>query len=246
VSNLPVLITQQGLLMWLGGVVTTLFCGILGSLYRFSVDWFNNLYLKNEIENIKLRSELNAIKSRLNPHFLFNTLNNIDSLISTNPQKASIVLSMLSDLFRYVVYDTEQEKIAIQKELEIIQKYIDLEKIRITNPDAVSFACAVDNNLLISPMTLIPFIENAFKHSNLNQHNNKVSISVTEKSNELVFRCINSIGMPENENNLKEKGIGLKLIQERLKLLYPNSHHLQIVRQNDEFDVTLKINLIND
>ena len=243
-DNISDIITNLGFQMWVFWSVLTLFCGILGSLYRFSIDWFNNLHLKKEIENIKLKSELKTIKSRLNPHFLFNTLNNIDTLIQTNPTKASAVLSMLSDLFRYVVYETENEKIEIGKELTSIEKYIDLEKIRLSNPEAVSFVCSVENDFLIPPMIFIPFIENAFKHSNLNDDNGKLSVSFIEKNKKLSFRCINSIH--KQENNSKEKGIGLQLIKERLKLLYPANHSLQIIRHSDEFDVTLQINLTDD
>ena len=236
--------SKHGLGQWLFCVILTLFLGILGSLYRFSIDWFNNLHIKKEVENIKLKNELNTIKSRLNPHFLFNTLNNIDTLIQINPPKASAVLSGLSDLLRYVVYETENEKIEIKKEMDIIKKYIDLEKIRLSSPDSVSFTCAIEHDFLIPPMIFIPFIENGFKHCNLNEKDCKFSISFFEKKNELVFRCINPINMLENKS--KEKGIGLKLITERLKLLYPDNHSLQISRHNNEFDVNLKISLIND
>ena len=236
--------SKYALGIWFFCVVITLFCGILGSFYRFAIDWFNNLHIKKEIENIKLKNELNTIKSRLNPHFLFNTLNNIDTLIQTNPPKASMVLSGLSDLLRYVVYETENEKIEIKKEMDIVKKYVDLEKLRLSNPDSVSFVCDIKNNFLIPPMLFIPFIENGFKHCNLNEPDCNLSVSFIEKNNELVFRCINPVNMPENKS--KEKGIGLKLITERLKLLYPNNHSLQISRYNSEFDITLKINIIND
>jgi len=236
--------SKHGLYVWLFCATLTLFLCILGAFYRFANDWFDNLHIKKEVENIKLKNELNSIKSRLNPHFLFNTLNNIDALIQTNSQKASAILSELSDLLRYVVYETEKESIEIKKEMDIIKKYIDLEKIRLSNPDSVSFVCAVEKNFLIPPMLFLTFIENGFKHCNLNEPGCKLSISFFEKNNELIFRCTNPVNMPENKS--EEKGIGLKLITERLKLLFPNNHSLQISRYNSEFDVTLKINLIND
>jgi hypothetical protein len=237
--------SKEFFLRWLALVMVTLFPSILGVLYRFSTDWFNNLHIKDEIENIKLKSELKAIKSRLNPHFLFNTLNNIDTLIQSDPPKASVVLTMLSDLFRYVVYEAEKETIEIGKELEIIQKYVDLEKIRLSNPEAVSFTCSIDHDFLIPPMIFMPFIENAFKHCNLNDAKHTLSISFVEKNHELTFRCTNSIFTnPEYEPN--GKGIGLQLIKERLKLMYPARHRLQIIRHANEFDVTLIINIIND
>jgi LytS/YehU family sensor histidine kinase len=140
--------------------------------------------------------------------------------------------------------ETENEKIEISKEMDVIKKYIDLEKIRLSNPDSVSFVCSIENDLLIPPMLFMPFIENGFKHCYLNKPDSKLSISFYEKNNELSFCCINSVNMQENDS--KEKGIGLKLIKERLKLLYPNNHHLQIIQHNNEFDVNLKINFTND
>jgi len=227
------------LLQWIMLSFLTAFCSTLGTFYKFGTDWFDNLNLKKELENVRLQSELATLKSRLNPHFLFNTLNNIDTLIQQDPAKASTVLTMLSDLFRYMVYETENEQISIHKELEMINKYIELEKIRLTNPEVVSLTCAVDEDFLTPPMLFLPFIENAFKHSNLNQPNAYLSILITAKNRELAFRCTNTIALKENE--AKTQGVGLKLIKERLNLLYPDSHKLQIVKNQDVFDVILSI-----
>ncbi|MDR2232658.1 MAG: histidine kinase, partial [Tannerella sp.] len=197
-----------------------------------------------EMENVRLQSELATLKSRLNPHFLFNTLNNIDRLIQTDAAKASTMLTMLSDVFRYVVYETENDRISIHKELEMITKYIELEKIRLANPEAVSLTCSVDKDVMTPPMLFLPFIENAFKHSNLNQKEARLSVSVAVNHRELTFHCVNTVMHRENE--AKEQGVGLKLVTERLKLLYPQSHKLQIIRNNNEFDVTLNIKLTDD
>jgi LytS/YehU family sensor histidine kinase len=196
------------------------------------------------MENVRLQSELATLKSRLNPHFLFNTLNNIDRLIQTDAAKASTMLTMLSDVFRYVVYETENDRISIHKELEMITKYIELEKIRLANPEAVSLTCSVDKDVMTPPMLFLPFIENAFKHSNLNQKEARLSVSVAVNHRELTFHCVNTVMHRENE--AKEQGVGLKLVTERLKLLYPQSHKLQIIRNNNEFDVTLNIKLTDD
>ena len=236
--------TYQAFLRWLMLVSLTLFCGALGAFYKFGIDWFNNLQLKKELENVKLQTELETLKSRLNPHFLFNTLNNIDTLIQSNPAKASIAIDKLSDLLRYVVYDTAGEKVAIQKELNTVKKYIDLELLRITNPDSVSFNNSITKEFLISPMIFMPFIENAFKHSNLNFPDQSISISFTENNNELVFHCVNTIGVQKNES--KEKGIGLELVKTRLNLTYPKKHSLNIEQHNNEYSVLLKISFADD
>ncbi len=153
---------------YLAIIAVTFFLFGLAAFYRFGIDWFKNLEVKKDLENKNLLSELKTLKSKLNPHFLFNTLNNIDTLIQTSPEQASAALSKLSDILRYVVYDTEHEKVPIQKEIDNLQKYIALEKMRIVNPDAVEFISKVSNETSIPPMLFFPFVENGFKHSNLN------------------------------------------------------------------------------
>ncbi|MBN1599903.1 MAG: histidine kinase [Bacteroidales bacterium] len=237
-------LSVQGLAPWTGSILGTIFCGGLGSLYRFSIDWFNNLHIKKDIENIKLQSELSAIKSKLNPHLLFNTLNNIYTLIQTKSDKASLALSKLSNLLRYVVYETENKKITIQKEIDIILQYIDLEKMRLSNPDSVSFSKKISKEVLVPPMLFLPFIENGFKHSNLNDFNQKLDISISENNNILLFNCINTFN--DKTTNNDKKGIGIELVKKRLELLYPKSHNLNISKENNEYCVTLKINLPSD
>lgn len=241
--NISDIFTNKGLEQWAGCAFITLFCGGLGLLYRFTTDWFINLRLKREIENIKLQSELDAIKSRLNPHLLFNTLNNIDTLIQTDPCKASAALSKLSDLLRYAVYETKNENIPIQKEINTILKYIDIEKIRLVNPHHVSFTNSITSNSLVPPMIFLPFIENGFKHSNLNEAGQRLDIEFSEHNNELLFKCVNTIN---TKATAKEKGIGLELIKKRLDLLYPHNHKLDIKQQDNKYTVLLKINILHD
>src|ERR1044071_687955 len=110
--------------------------------------------------------ELALIKSQINPHFLFNTINNIDVLIAKDSAKASEYLNKLSGILRYMIYETRNEKISLAGELDYIEKYLELQKIRTANPDYVNFQISGEaNNLKIAPMILFPFIENAFKHT---------------------------------------------------------------------------------
>jgi len=239
-DELSEMFTIHGLLVYLVYTAGGLFCSILGSLYRFSIDWFHNLHLVKDLENIKLQTELVALKSRLNPHFLFNTLNNIDTLIQENQEKASVAIAKLSDLLRYVVYETVDEKTSIQKELDTVRKYIDLERLRISNPDLVTFNNSITKDFLIPPMIFMPFIENAFKHSNLNQPNQRISIFFSEKNDELFFQCLNTIAVQRVDS--KEKGVGLELVRKRLDLTFPGNYSLKIEQQNNEYVVLLKIN----
>jgi two-component system, LytTR family, sensor kinase len=224
---------------WMGGIFGTIICGGLGTFYRFGVDWFNNLQLKKELENKNLQSELKILKSKLNPHLLFNTLNNIDSLIQTNPEQASVALTKLSDLLRYVVYETEKEKVPIQKEIENLQKYIDLEKIRLMHPESALFTSKVKKDITIPPMLFFPFIENAFKHSNLNLPAQRLKISLTEEKGKILFNCVNTMNDKIQKNDAH--GLGLELAKKRLNLLYPDKHTITLAQVDNEFHVTLEI-----
>lgn len=236
--NLP---SIQMIFPYLGGVAGTMFCGGLGTFYRFGIDWFKNLQMKKDLENKNLQSELKTLKSKLNPHLLFNTLNNIDTLIQTSPEQASVALSKLSDLLRYVVYDTEKEKVSIQKEIENLQKYIDLEKIRLVNPGSVKFTSNVTNETAIPPMIFFPFVENGFKHSNLNNPYHSLIISISVEKSKILFNCINTINDKMQKNS--DSGLGLELAKKRLDLLFPDTHLLTIGQVGNEFQVILEIEL---
>lgn len=231
--------SEKIIFAWMGGSLGALVCGGLGTFYRFGIDWFKNLQMKKDLENKNLQSELKTLKSKLNPHLLFNTLNNIDTLIQTSPEQASVVLSKLSDLLRYVVYDTEKEKVSILKEIENLQKYIDLEKIRLVNPDSVKFTSNVTNETAIPPMLFFPFVENGFKHSNLNNPDHSLRISISAEKSKILFNCINTINDKIQKNS--DSGLGLALAKKRLDLLFPDTHKLTIGQVGNEFQVALEI-----
>ena len=228
--------------LWMMSVMVTAFWSGLGTFVRVGIAWFKNIQLKKDLESRNLLSELKTLKSKLNPHLLFNTLNNIDTLIRTNPEQASNALSKLSDLLRYVIYDTENEKIPIQEEIDNIQKYIELEKLRLINPDNVEFTVDVKKEIEIPPMIFLPFVENGFKHSNLNNPEHKLEISISENANGISFNCINHIH--DRKQNDKYSGIGLELAKKRLDLLFPDSHQLEIGQVDNEYHVDLKLELL--
>lgn len=221
--------------------VVTIFMGGLGFLCRLILDSVVKKDSIKEAENTKLQSELNALKAKLNPHLLFNSINNIDSLILTKPELASTLLSKLSDLLRYVIYDTEEDQISIHKEISNLNKYIDLEKIRLVNPGSVSFSTKITKEVFIPPMLFFPFVENGFKHSNLNKEGQKLAISISVENSILSFESINTI--LENPKAEKKSGVGLMIVQKRLDLLYPGKYELTMKQENNEFHVTLQIKL---
>ena len=172
-------------------------------------------------------------------------MNNIDTLIQTAPNKASEALSKLSDILRYVVYDTENEKVSLRKEIDNLNKYIDLEKLRLISPDSVTFTTEIiDDSLLVPPMLYFPFVENGFKHSNLNSKNNKLSISLSCDNKYLKFECVNTIFKKPSPDGYN--GLGIELAKKRLELLFPDKHELTIQEEKNDFIVRLHINLKNE
>ena len=225
----------------LGSIVGSVLAGGLGTFYRFGMDWFTNQQIKKDLENKHLLSELQTLKSKLNPHLLFNTLNNIDALIHVSKDQASEALSVLSDILRYAVYETEHDRVPITKEIANLEKYITLEKMRILHPESVEFSSKVEDHIKVPPMIFFPFIENAFKHSNLNNSNGSLQVSIIEDQEILTFSCSNTLNT--NQTKQGDSGVGLALAKKRLDLLFPDTHHLEINEDNHKFHVHLEIKL---
>ncbi len=223
-------------LLW---IVFSLIPAFLGVLSRLAYDSFYNIGKTRELENRNLQQEIQMIKSKLNPHLFFNTLNNIDTLIETNPAKASATLARLSDLLRYVVYHTDTEYIPIGIEVDNLERYIELEKIRLQNPESVSFSANVRNETKIPPMIFFPFVENGFKHSNLNLPDQSLQIDLLQDENKITFKCVNTIS--EKQTIGESGGVGLDLATRRLEMLFSQKHNLDIIRNGNQFSVLLEI-----
>ena len=215
--------------------------GAVALVVRGFVEWFEEIKLKEELARKNFETEIALVKSQINPHFLFNTLNNIDVLISKDQAKASEYLNKLSGILRYMVYETRAEKIPLAKELDYIEKYLELEKIRTANPDYIRFQTTGEaDGFLIAPMILFPFVENAFKHTENKKNSNSIRIRVSMEKDKLVFECGNSY-----QTNSKAKqdfgGLGNELIRKRLALLYPKKHFLEIADADEIYQVKLTL-----
>ena len=216
--------------------------GGMGLLTKGFIRWYAELRWKEELMRKNSEMELALVKSQTSPHFLFNTLNNIDVLITKNAEKASLYLNKLSDIMRFMLYETRNEKIPLTNELAYIEKYIDLQKIRTTNPNFVDFKVIGDTaNVLIPPMILLPFIENAFKHADNRKHENVIRIEVAIEQKQLIFECENKYSKSDMEQEFG--GLGNELIKRRLELLYPVNHVLLISKNADIYSVKLAINI---
>lgn len=205
------------------------------------IGWFDEIKLKEELAAKNFEMESALLKSQINPHFLFNTLNNIDFLIAKDAKKASEYLNKLSDILRYMVYDAKDEKIALSKELAYLEKYVELQKIRTNNPDYVNLKITgKPENLTIAPMIFFPFIENAFKHTENDKRTNKIEIKILIEDKKIVFECENTF--QKSIENPDYGGLGNQLIERRLMLIYPNRHSLEITNDAEIYKVKLTLN----
>ena len=201
---------------------------------------------KTELEKEKLFAQLELLKAKIDPHFLFNSLNNIDVLIQENPKIASEYLTRLSDILRYILYETKGDNISLSKELEQIKSYVELQKIRTDNARFVNLSIRGElSEQKIAPMIFIPFVENAFKHCKNKSIENAISIDFDIHPQVIRMTCKNYYDSNHLEI-LKNGGLGIETMKQRLNLLYPKNHKLVIEKTEQWFSVTLTIKLKND
>ena len=199
--------------------------------------------LQKELEKEKLNSELAFLKNQVSPHFFFNTLNNIYSLISISAEDSQKAVLRLSKLMRYLLYDSEHGNTKLSNEIDFMNNYIDLMKLRMSSKInlTVSFP-EKHEDINIPPLIFIPFIENAFKHGISYREKSFINISMTAEKESVKFRCANSLVKIREENETSHSGIGLENVIKRLNLLFPGKHELKINKTDTEFEVLLQIN----
>lgn len=216
---------------------------ILGASFRSIFGWIEQKRLHDQLEKQNLKSELSLLKIQLNPHFLFNTLHNIDALIYDNQEKASKSLVKLSDIMRYMLKDAKSDFVNVEQEIQHIENYLSLEKLRLKNEKFIDYKLTGDyKNLKIAPMIMIPFIENAFKHSVDSNIENGIELLINFQGSKLYFICKNYFDKDETDKD-KGHGIGLAIVKKRLDLIYSNKHQLSINQEDSIFKVNLTIEL---
>ncbi len=202
----------------------------------------DNLAQEKEYENLK--TELSLLRSQVSPHFMFNVLNNMVSLARKQSDQLEPSLIKLSSLMRYMLYETDEEKVSLEKEIDYLQSYIDLQQQRFGKKVKV---CAdmqsMDEQYRIEPMLLIPFVENAFKHGTGMIENAQINIKLRAEKNILQFTVSNKFNAISNEVKDKTSGIGLTNVTRRLNLWYGKRHDLTITKDNNFFIVSLQLNL---
>jgi|GEM_PF-101007 sensor histidine kinase YesM len=215
---------------------------VVAAAIKLIMRWFDIRNHQQELESQSLKSELDMLKMQVNPHFLFNTLNNIDSLIYSNPDKASESIMKLSDLMRYMIYEAQSGIVFLSREVEYLNNMIALQSLRYSQKDFISFTQegTIDKQT-IGALLFVPFVENAIKHGNKSVAAPGILIQLIITENQIYFSCFNHV----NPNQLKDEvgGIGLHNVKRRLEILYPSQHQLNIQEVDDTYHVELKIDL---
>ncbi len=217
-------------------------------VYRKIVDNIHRERLQKEERAERLATELKFLRSQINPHFLFNTLTNLVSLARKKSELLEPALIQLSDLMRYMLYDTQGKRVPLTKEVAYLRDYIGLQRLRFEENIDVSvtigLATDTDQRYCIEPMLLIPFVENAFKHGTGYMGSPEIVIQLTEQQGQLLFHVRNRIASPAAETSKDgDSGIGLVNVRKRLELLYGKAYRLDIDRQDGWYAVTLKLAL---
>lgn len=212
--------------------------------YCMIIDRIKSDRLAKEKETENLKTELQLLRSQINPHFMFNVLNNMVSLARKKSELLEPSLIKLSSLMRYMYYDSKEGRVSLSKEVAYIKSYIEIQEQRFQGSLEVNANLLLpDNNYYIEPMLLIPFVENAFKHGVVLVDDAKINIDLNIINGILYFRVNNKFSADKNEIKDKTPGIGLKNVKKRLALLYSDCYHLDIRTEDNWHTVSLQLNL---
>ncbi len=225
--------------------VNTITFTTMALLIKFMIDWFNAQRQKAELEAKSKASELALLRSQINPHFLFNTLNNLYSLVYKQSDEAPSMVMKLSEIMRYMLYEANSDKVMLQKEIDYLKSFIQLNELRTREGKITSFVINGDfSSQMIPPMLLIPFVENAFKHGNKKAGNPAIRIRLDLAGKGLEFDVLNYTDPTRSVTKDKDGGIGLENVRRRLDMIYPGKYELAVETAAATYHVNLKINAL--
>lgn len=198
---------------------------------------------QKQLHEEKLETELKLLKAQINPHFIFNALNNIYSLTYMKAEKAPESVLKLSEMLRYVFYDCSKDKVPINNEVQYIKNFAAFQQMKSEYKQNISLNVNLSNSLIeISPMLLIPFIENAFKYSRVEEDETAfVTIDISQSDQTLKFNIKNSV--PTDNKPLPGSGMGIKNVKQRLEIIYPGAYSLELIENEKEYEVKLNLEL---
>jgi len=203
-------------------------------------------FLLQEVRAKHVQTELELLKAQINPHFLFNTLNNLYGMARKKDSATADGIARLSHLMRYMIHDSKADTIRLDKEVEQIQRLIDLQMLRFAEEDKIVIDFHVEGdtkNVLVPPMLMVPFVENAFKHGIAISSPSFVQIRLIASESQICFQVKNSLHFQQKEKPTPDSGMGLKNVKRRLELIFPDSHELSVRTADKTYEVELKIRL---
>ena len=222
-------------------IIPFLFTIFVSATYKTLIDRMHLEKEANERRQENLKTELSFLRSQISPHFLFNIMNNIAAMVRLKSDELEPTVHKLSSLMQYMLYETDEEKVLLQSEIENLQNYIDLQRQRFSEKLILHVSLDVKENWhTIEPMLLIPFVENAFKHGTGLVQNPEIEIELKAENDKLYFIVKNKFIETETTKD-KTSGIGLVNVKRRLELLYGNWHHLTINKADGWFIVSLQL-----
>ena len=219
---------------------------LITSLIKLSKSWFllqeMNLKVATS-EKEQVATELKALKAQINPHFLFNSLNVLYSLALKKSKESPDAIIKLSDILRYIIYESEHEYVPLKKEIAMIHNYLDLQRYRIDCDSLLNVDIKMENeNFKIAPLLILPLIENSFKHGIKGElRNTYINIHLQQKNSQFWVEIENNLGKCDEPEGKSGGGIGLKNIRSRLDIIYPKCHDFNIVETEKSFKVSLNI-----
>lgn len=212
-----------------------------GTCISVTQRWLKTERTRKETENEKLNTELSFLKSQVNPHFFFNTLNNIYSLAVVRSEKTAPAVMKLSSIMRYILTETQRDLVPLRNEVDFIHNFIELQQVRLTDKVKLNFAATGDiETMLIAPLIFIPFVENAFKYGVSTKESSTIDITIHTSNNKILFYASNNIVASES-NLMENTGIGINNVKRRLELMYPDKHQLSTTIENKTYVVKLEI-----
>ncbi len=227
--------------------LSCLFVAFSSTIFQILMDWQKSDVEKKELEYKTTQTELNFLRSQINPHFLFNTLNNLYALTLKKSDRAPQTVLKLSEIMRYMLYECNERQVLLSQEINYLKNYIELERLRLSKDFEIELIVNGElNGQRIAPLLLTPFIENAFKHGiNKQLSQGFIHINLHVEKEELILDIKNSIGdyKPVEFPKKKSGGIGLQNVERRLQILYPEKHTLDMNEDTNSYNVNLKIKL---
>jgi len=230
--------------------LTTFFVGISTTVYCVMDDWIRVQREKKKLQSETMQTELKFLRSQINPHFLFNTLNSLYAHTLRKSDEAPNIVLRMSEMMRYMLYESNEKTVFLTQEINYLENYLELERLRLSDNMKITFEINGDaGKLKIAPLIFIPFVENAFKHGpNSSLQDGFIDIKIEIDATNLHLKVTNNKGHRTKKDieGKRSGGIGLNNVKRRLELLYPNRYNLNISDTNNEYGIELNIELNND